>query len=178
MNNINLNNNINLDNNMNFDNNNNFYFSFSIDNNIIDIINSLNENIVNIIDLTNNNNHENNENNDNNENDDNNYNIIDHIEYNIEFEIINPSNPSIDEFNPHYKSCNEINNDLGKALKIKKDDCILNEDCFICMERYNCNEFKRILPSCKHYFHKKCIDKWLKSNASCPVCRDQLIKNN
>ena len=43
------------------------------------------------------------------------------------------------------------------------------------MEKYKILEFKRELPICKHYFHKKCIDKWLKKNASCPICRDKII---
>ncbi|EEC80755.1 hypothetical protein OsI_23245 [Oryza sativa Indica Group] len=28
-----------------------------------------------------------------------------------------------------------------------------------------------MLPSCKHYFHATCVDVWLLSRATCPVCR-------
>lgn len=79
------------------------------------------------------------------------------------------------EENNYFKSCNEINEKLTKPEKIKKDDNILSENCFICMETYKESELKRSLPSCKHYFHKKCIDKWLKKKASCPICRDKLL---
>jgi len=75
-----------------------------------------------------------------------------------------------------FKNCNEINEKLSKSEKIKKCDSILNENCFICMDNYKVMELKRELPSCKHYFHKKCIDKWLKKKASCPICRDELLK--
>jgi hypothetical protein len=78
--------------------------------------------------------------------------------------------------NNYFKSCHEINQKLNKSEKIKKCDTILNENCFICMENYKISELKRELPSCKHYFHKKCIDKWLKKKASCPICRDELLK--
>ena len=77
----------------------------------------------------------------------------------------------IDRF--HY--CYEIDEKTNKSEKIKKDDKILKEQCFICMDDYKLNQLKRLLPKCNHYFHKKCIDKWLKKKASCPVCRDELL---
>lgn len=92
----------------------------------------------------------------------------DFLEINIEFQII--------ENNKYFKNCNEINNILGNAIKIKKNDSIIKENCLICMENYKISELKRELPICKHYFHKKCIDKWIKNKASCPICRDELIK--
>ena len=27
---------------------------------------------------------------------------------------------------------------------------------------------------CNHYFHKKCLNKWLKKSVSCPLCRQDL----
>jgi hypothetical protein len=78
--------------------------------------------------------------------------------------------------NNYFKSCHEINEKLKKSEKIKKCDSILNENCFICMDNYKESQLKRELPSCKHYFHKKCIDKWLKKKASYPICRDELLK--
>ena len=98
----------------------------------------------------------------------------DFVEFNIQFEIIN-ENDNIN--NSYFKNCYEINNLLGKPIKIKKNDSIETEYCLICMDNYNCGQFKRLLPNCKHCFHKKCIDKWLKKKASCPICRDNL-KNN
>jgi hypothetical protein len=100
------------------------------------------------------------------------------IQLNIEFEIIHGHDEvhnHDDDFNDYFNNCKEINKIIGKSNKIKKDDVIVNENCLICMEKYNTNEFKRLLPKCKHYFHKKCVDKWLKKNASCPICRDKII---
>jgi hypothetical protein len=70
-----------------------------------------------------------------------------------------------------YKTCSEINKTLCKPIKIKKDDSVLSENCMICMDDYKINQFKRILPTCNHYFHKKCIDKWFKKTITCPICR-------
>jgi hypothetical protein len=95
------------------------------------------------------------------------------IHFNIEFEIIHHNNE--DEYFNYFNNCKEINETIGKSEKIKKNDIIINENCLICMEKYKIQEFKRLLPNCKHCFHKKCIDKWLKKNASCPICRDKII---
>jgi len=48
--------------------------------------------------------------------------------------------------------------------------------CSICSEAYNEGEELRVLPcpSHLHHFHKPCIDKWLRINASCPICRHRI----
>lgn len=77
-----------------------------------------------------------------------------------------------------FKNCKEINSQLCKFEKIKDNDELLksNECCNICCANYTIGEYKRTIPNCKHVFHKKCIDKWLKKNSTCPMCRDNLIK--
>ena len=66
-------------------------------------------------------------------------------------------------------------NTLNKGyLKIKNDDPLLDSHCIICSEDYIQGEYKRVLE-CNHVYHKKCIDKWLKKNYSCPVCRSNYI---
>lgn len=32
-------------------------------------------------------------------------------------------------------------------------------------------ELIKVLPNCKHDFHSECIDKWLGSHSTCPICR-------
>lgn len=39
----------------------------------------------------------------------------------------------------------------------------------ICIE-----ENVRVLPKCNHGFHLECIDKWLVSHSSCPMCRHSM----
>eukprot|EP00794_Sanderia_malayensis_P018127 gene18127-19937_t len=48
-----------------------------------------------------------------------------------------------------------------------------NPTCVVCMSEYCLREKIRKLP-CTHDFHSKCIDKWLRSNKTCPVCRDEI----
>ncbi len=85
-------------------------------------------------------------------------------------------NENLEKFD-YFPNCKLINKLIGKAEKIKKDDSLLvNEECcFICFEKYKEKELKRKLPHCNHFFHKKCIDKWLKNKATCPHCRSDLM---
>nr|XP_047134680.1 uncharacterized protein LOC100210297 isoform X2 [Hydra vulgaris] len=52
-----------------------------------------------------------------------------------------------------------------------------NSKCVVCMSEYVNREKLRRLP-CTHDFHSKCIDKWLRSNRTCPVCRDDVKTAN
>ncbi|CAM9132370.1 unnamed protein product [Chrysoparadoxa australica] len=45
-----------------------------------------------------------------------------------------------------------------------------DETCCICMEAFaEGDSVKRL--QCTHMFHEKCVDTWLRSNGSCPVCK-------
>ncbi|KAM0874324.1 hypothetical protein ACQ4PT_037486 [Festuca glaucescens] len=44
-------------------------------------------------------------------------------------------------------------------------------ECAVCLSVVDDGETVRQLPACKHLFHQACVDVWLLSNASCPVCR-------
>ncbi|THG02369.1 hypothetical protein TEA_010935 [Camellia sinensis var. sinensis] len=49
--------------------------------------------------------------------------------------------------------------------------------CCICLARYADNDELRELP-CSHFFHTECVDKWLKINASCPLCKFEIGDSN
>ena len=71
----------------------------------------------------------------------------------------------------------KIKNDtkkLGSYRKIKETDKLVKnkETCSICLEPYAPKEYKRELPECKHVFHKRCCDRWLKKHSTCPICRE------
>ncbi|CAL0305700.1 unnamed protein product [Lupinus luteus] len=58
------------------------------------------------------------------------------------------------------------------AAGTEKERLVSGEDavCCICLAKYGNNDQLRELP-CSHLFHKDCIDKWLKINALCPLCK-------
>ncbi|KAK9051475.1 hypothetical protein SSX86_028102 [Deinandra increscens subsp. villosa] len=48
---------------------------------------------------------------------------------------------------------------------------IAGGDCAVCLSRFESVDQLRLLPLCCHAFHADCIDAWLKSNQTCPLCR-------
>ncbi|XP_010911967.1 RING-H2 finger protein ATL78 [Elaeis guineensis] len=48
-------------------------------------------------------------------------------------------------------------------------------DCAICLSEFAPGERVRVLPKCNHGFHVRCIDRWLASRSSCPMCRQCLF---
>ncbi|KAM0833391.1 hypothetical protein ACQ4PT_064288 [Festuca glaucescens] len=48
------------------------------------------------------------------------------------------------------------------------------ELCSVCLEELEDGEMVRQLPACKHLFHVECIDMWLHSHTTCPICRCDL----
>ncbi|CAA0820208.1 RING-H2 finger protein ATL46 [Striga hermonthica] len=50
-------------------------------------------------------------------------------------------------------------------------------DCAVCLCEFTGNDQLRLLPTCSHAFHVSCIDTWLLSNSTCPLCRGALFNN-
>ncbi|CAJ1781663.1 unnamed protein product [Sphenostylis stenocarpa] len=48
-------------------------------------------------------------------------------------------------------------------------------DCAVCLCEFSEKDKLRLLPMCSHAFHISCIDTWLLSNSSCPLCRGTLL---
>ncbi|KAH7851904.1 hypothetical protein Vadar_018187 [Vaccinium darrowii] len=57
-----------------------------------------------------------------------------------------------------------------KHLKIGKGALT----CAVCVSEFEDNERLRLLPKCDHVFHPECIDPWLASHSTCPICRANL----
>ncbi|KAI5658937.1 hypothetical protein M9H77_27730 [Catharanthus roseus] len=47
-------------------------------------------------------------------------------------------------------------------------------ECAVCLNEFEDDETLRLLPKCDHVFHPECIDAWLESHVTCPVCRANL----
>ncbi|KAI3883355.1 hypothetical protein MKW92_039601 [Papaver armeniacum] len=47
-------------------------------------------------------------------------------------------------------------------------------DCAVCLGEYEDEDLLRLLPKCRHIFHRECVDGWLDSHSTCPVCRSDL----
>ncbi|KAF8037160.1 hypothetical protein BT93_B0160 [Corymbia citriodora subsp. variegata] len=51
-------------------------------------------------------------------------------------------------------------------------------DCAVCLCEFSHNDKLRLLPTCSHAFHISCIDTWLLSNSTCPLCRGSLVNTD
>ncbi|CAI0444488.1 unnamed protein product [Linum tenue] len=80
------------------------------------------------------------------------------------------------KFKSNKRDGNAGDNDGGVvAAGTEKERVISGEDaiCCICLGKYANNDELREVP-CSHFFHKDCVDKWLKINASCPLCKSEV----
>ncbi|KAF8663736.1 hypothetical protein HU200_055059 [Digitaria exilis] len=60
---------------------------------------------------------------------------------------------------------------LPTAVYANKAD---DGECAICLGAVAEGEVVRALPACGHVFHVPCVDTWLASSSSCPVCRAEV----
>ncbi|CAA2966190.1 RING-H2 finger ATL57-like [Olea europaea subsp. europaea] len=51
------------------------------------------------------------------------------------------------------------------------------EDCPICLSEFEETEIVKLIPYCRHVFHPRCVDTWLSSHVTCPVCRSTQLFN-
>ncbi|KAM0941817.1 putative transcription factor C2H2 family [Dioscorea sansibarensis] len=55
---------------------------------------------------------------------------------------------------------------------LPKEKC--GEDCLVCLSEFEKGDDVRLLTVCGHAFHPNCIDTWLRTRKTCPVCRADL----
>ncbi|KAF0934473.1 hypothetical protein E2562_025550 [Oryza meyeriana var. granulata] len=68
---------------------------------------------------------------------------------------------------------------IDDALPASAYECPLGGDsnaevCSVCLEDVRGGETVRRLPACRHLYHAACIDAWLRSHTTCPLCRSDL----
>ncbi|XP_044473298.1 RING-H2 finger protein ATL33-like isoform X2 [Mangifera indica] len=59
------------------------------------------------------------------------------------------------------------------GVKNEKDTHVtgIGTECPVCLSVLADGDEIKQLSACKHSFHASCIDKWLKSQSNCPICR-------
>lgn len=60
-------------------------------------------------------------------------------------------------------------------LRITWFDFWLDYRCSVCLGDYQANEKLQQIPPCGNTFHMDCIDLWLTSHTTCPLCRLSII---
>ncbi|XP_057530391.1 probable E3 ubiquitin-protein ligase XERICO [Amaranthus tricolor] len=65
--------------------------------------------------------------------------------------------------------CDSSSNSKNKGCKFVLGRRITIE-CCVCLCKFKDEEEVSEL-SCKHFFHKNCLDKWFNQHSTCPLCR-------
>ncbi|XP_065022813.1 RING-H2 finger protein ATL65-like [Musa acuminata AAA Group] len=58
-----------------------------------------------------------------------------------------------------------------------KQLAVTNRECAVCLLEFEDDDTLRTLPLCAHAFHMDCIDVWLRSHATCPLCRAAVLRH-
>ncbi|KAL1544781.1 RING-H2 finger protein ATL66-like [Salvia divinorum] len=53
-------------------------------------------------------------------------------------------------------------------------DSMSDGECCICLGIFADGDKVKLLPPCQHCFHSECVDKWLLTQSSCPLCRSSI----
>ncbi|PON48013.1 Zinc finger transcription factor [Parasponia andersonii] len=69
-----------------------------------------------------------------------------------------------------YSTVRDIRRDNGNNKKYALE-------CAICLLEFESDSLLRLLTVCYHVFHQECVDLWLESHKTCPVCRRDLDKS-
>ncbi|XP_059428628.1 RING-H2 finger protein ATL52-like [Corylus avellana] len=64
---------------------------------------------------------------------------------------------------------NSIMAQLIPIIRYSKE--LEGDTCAVCLCEFKEAEQVRVLPECFHLFHVACVDTWLNSHSSCPLCR-------
>ncbi|XP_074563899.1 RING-H2 finger protein ATL58-like [Curcuma longa] len=71
-----------------------------------------------------------------------------------------------------------IKKELREMLPVvvfKESFLIRETQCSVCLGEYQSDDRLQRIPHCGHTFHVDCIDHWLASNTTCPLCRVSLL---
>ncbi|XP_051205905.1 E3 ubiquitin-protein ligase EL5-like [Lolium perenne] len=59
----------------------------------------------------------------------------------------------------------------GSTGERSKEEAGDSTRCAVCLADYEHGDELRLLPGCRHSFHRQCVDDWLRRRPSCPLCR-------
>jgi len=73
----------------------------------------------------------------------------------------------------------QVNEDFEEVIDesdLKQDESDPSQGiCAVCLENIEIGEWYKKLPNCEHCFHATCIDQWLSTRATCPICREEIF---
>ncbi|CAA3020748.1 E3 ubiquitin- ligase ATL4 [Olea europaea subsp. europaea] len=84
--------------------------------------------------------------------------------------------------NPNLNRCHMVSSNLLDSLPLFTFGSITGNltggDCAVCLSKFEPHDQLCLLPLCCHAFHAGCIDTWLVSNQTCPLCRSSVLPSD
>jgi len=63
--------------------------------------------------------------------------------------------------------------ELQEPASAESDEERSQFTCAVCLDNIEIDQWYKRLPRCQHCFHTQCIDDWLSTRATCPICRQK-----
>lgn len=63
-------------------------------------------------------------------------------------------------------------------IVFKESFSVRDTQCSVCLGDYQAEDRLQQIPGCGHTFHLNCIDHWLATHTTCPLCRLSLISSS
>lgn len=85
---------------------------------------------------------------------------------------------SITEYEPPFRGLQDKEKKMIERFSKCVDTNVVNakRECIICLDAFQLGDKRTLLP-CTHDFHFKCINKWLETNNTCPVCKNNVSES-
>ncbi|XP_071694022.1 RING-H2 finger protein ATL58-like [Rutidosis leptorrhynchoides] len=64
------------------------------------------------------------------------------------------------------------------VIVFKESFSVTDALCSVCLGDYEAEDRLQQIPACKHAFHAECIDSWLSTHTTCPLCRLSLLSSS
>jgi len=61
--------------------------------------------------------------------------------------------------------------ELQEPASTESEDELSQYTCAVCLDNIEIGQLYKRLPRCGHCFHAQCVDDWLTTRATCPICR-------
>eukprot|EP00250_Pteridium_aquilinum_P031285 c43362_g1_i1 orf=334-879(+) len=70
----------------------------------------------------------------------------------------------------------EVLQALPVTVHDPNDMNLVDTECPVCLCEFKGGQELRLLPVCKHVYHRNCLDRWLDhQHTTCPLCRSSLV---
>lgn len=91
--------------------------------------------------------------------------------------LLNSSDIHVTEYSDNQRRISPVQLDANSRIITYSSNIDLGSPtCTICTQEWQHGEELRKLNVCRHYFHKPCIDTWLRDHNTCPLCRANIIR--